>query len=264
MKKYYNIFSCLFTVVCMVSCSNDGFDKHESGLEYKYIIHNKDSVKTKPGDILVLNMRYTNNRDSILFDSREIAGDFRMRFGTPSHNGGCIEDGFALLHLGDSAQFLIDAQLFYTETRKMEVLDGVDPDSKLRFYVKLKRIMSVKELEKEKEAERLYNEKAESRILENYLRRANITVEPSLSGLYYIEEQEGAGEQPKTGQTVSVHYRGTFISGELFDSSYQRGKPWRFRMGMKQAIPGMEEGVAKMKPGGKAQLIYLHILLTVR
>lgn len=255
MKRNIKNVAYLCLLSCMFSCSSDDFKKHGSGLEYKFVIHNDDSVETKTGDILVLNMRYTNNNDSILFDSREISGSFRMRLGPPSHNGGCIEDGFSMMHLGDSALFLIDARLFYQETRKMQIPSGVDPNSKLKFYVRLKKILTIKELEEEKKAERLYNEKAETRILKNYLKRANITAEPSLSGLYYIEEEEGKGESPKTGQTVAIHYRGTFINGELFDSSYKRNEPWRFRLGIRQAVPGMEEGVAKMKVGGKAQLI---------
>jgi len=43
------------------------------------------------------------------------------------------------------------------------------------------------------------------------------------SGLQYQILQAGAGQSPKAADTVTVHYRGAFIDGKEFDSSYTRG-----------------------------------------
>jgi len=59
---------------------------------------------------------------------------------------------------------------------------------------------------------------------------------------------------PKTGQTVKVHYVGTLQSGQKFDSSRDRGKPFEFKIGTGQVIKGWDEGVAKMSVGQKAKL----------
>ncbi len=75
------------------------------------------------------------------------------------------------------------------------------------------------------------------------------------SGLYYIMEKEGTGEQAATGKTVSVHYNGTLASGKKFDASYDRGEPIKFPLGQGMVIPGWEEGIALLKVGGKAKLI---------
>lgn len=73
------------------------------------------------------------------------------------------------------------------------------------------------------------------------------------SGLVFIEEVAGKGESPKPTDTVSVNYRGTLIDGKEFDSSYKRGTPAEFPLN--GVIKCWTEGVAMMKPGGKAKLI---------
>ena len=73
------------------------------------------------------------------------------------------------------------------------------------------------------------------------------------SGLVYESLKEGTGASPAATDTVKVHYRGTFPdSGKEFDSSYKRGEPTEFPLNA--VIPCWTEGVAKMKPGGKAKL----------
>ncbi len=91
--------------------------------------------------------------------------------------------------------------------------------------------------------------------LKAYIEEHNITTEPTASGLYYIETREGTGVQAQAGNTVVVDYRGTFLDGEQFDSSYDRGEPFEFTLGAGQVIKGWDEGIAYMKEGGKATLI---------
>lgn len=75
------------------------------------------------------------------------------------------------------------------------------------------------------------------------------------SGLQYVVLEEGSGESPGQGSLVEVHYTGTLEDGTVFDSSYDRGSPIEFPLGLGQVIPGWDEGIALMKEGGKARLI---------
>lgn len=73
------------------------------------------------------------------------------------------------------------------------------------------------------------------------------------SGLLYIETKAGEGASPKATDKVTVHYHGSLRTGEVFDSSVDRGEPASF--GLNQVIPCWTEGVQKMKVGGKATLV---------
>lgn len=80
------------------------------------------------------------------------------------------------------------------------------------------------------------------------------------SGLMYIIETEGDGKQAEAGKKVKVHYRGTFVDGEKFDSSYDRDQPIEFPLGVGKVIKGWDEGIALLKEGSKAKLIIPYYL----
>jgi len=73
------------------------------------------------------------------------------------------------------------------------------------------------------------------------------------SGLIYSEIKPGTGAQPKTTDTVTVHYVGNLIDGKEFDSSIKRGQP--AILPLKKVFPCWAEGVAMMKVGGKSKLV---------
>jgi FKBP-type peptidyl-prolyl cis-trans isomerase len=66
---------------------------------------------------------------------------------------------------------------------------------------------------------------------------------------------KGTGIKATAGRKVTIHYTGKFIDGQIFDSSYERNKPFTFTLGALEVIPGLEEGVSLMQVGGKARLI---------
>jgi FKBP-type peptidyl-prolyl cis-trans isomerase len=78
---------------------------------------------------------------------------------------------------------------------------------------------------------------------------------PSGGGTLGIEDLVvGTGATAAVGDTVSVHYIGTLTNGTKFDSSYDRGQPYPFRIGAGQVIAGWDQGVPGMKVGGKRRL----------
>lgn len=69
------------------------------------------------------------------------------------------------------------------------------------------------------------------------------------SGLQYEILVLGTGEKPTASDIVKVHYHGTLIDGNVFDSSINRGEPITF--GLNQVIAGWTEGVQLMPVGSK-------------
>jgi peptidylprolyl isomerase len=87
----------------------------------------------------------------------------------------------------------------------------------------------------------------------------NKTMKKTPSGLQYVDEKEGTGEVPKSGQTCIVHYTGWLwennAKGKEFDSSKKRNAPIGFPLGEGKVIKGWDEGLSTMKAGGKRALL---------
>jgi len=95
-------------------------------------------------------------------------------------------------------------------------------------------------------------EKAREKALAE-IRRRWPDAQTTASGLRYLVLKRGSGGSPAFGANVTVHYKGELLDGTVFDSSYQRGSPARFRIG--QVIPGWNEALVGMKKGEKRLLI---------
>jgi len=99
--------------------------------------------------------------------------------------------------------------------------------------------------EARREREATANIEAGNEFLEENAQRDDVMV--TESGLQYRVVEEGTGAQPTAEDEVEVHYRGTLITGEEFDSSYQRGETVTFPLN--RVIPGWTEGVQLMSEG---------------
>ena len=81
------------------------------------------------------------------------------------------------------------------------------------------------------------------------------TVVGNAAKLQKTDLKVGTGKAAKTGDSVTVHYRGTLTNGTKFDASYDRNEPFSFPLGGGQVIQGWDEGVVGMKEGGKRKLV---------
>ncbi|MFQ5512305.1 MAG: FKBP-type peptidyl-prolyl cis-trans isomerase [Candidatus Krumholzibacteriia bacterium] len=71
------------------------------------------------------------------------------------------------------------------------------------------------------------------------------------SGLEIEQVAEGEGERPRPGDILGLIYVASYVDGGEFDRYQDREEPYRFRLGSQQVLPGLEEGVAGMRVGGK-------------
>jgi peptidylprolyl isomerase len=141
------------------------------------------------------------------------------------------EEGLAQLRVGDKARLWIPYQMAYGEQGR----GPIPPRADLIFDVEV-----------------LQAEAVMSAIPYDVHGRDTIATE---SGLKYIVVAPGRGEEPASGSMVVVHYTGYLTDGTMFDSSVERGTPFRFVLGQGQVIPGWDQGVALMRPGAKYRLI---------
>lgn len=142
------------------------------------------------------------------------------------------------------------------EVLQRGVLDGISgsdpamtPEETSKTLFELRRRV-VAQRQEENQALALKNLELARAFLADNAKRDDVTVRPS--GLQYRVIEAGGGKSPTPTDTVAVHYRGTFIDGTEFDSSYHREEPTRVKVNA--VIEGWTEALPLMKEGGKWEL----------
>ena len=107
---------------------------------------------------------------------------------------------------------------------------------------------AVKDKMKQAKAEQAKNLKAlNKQFLEENAKRDGVIV--TASGLQYEILEEGTGDKPAAESVVRTHYHGSFINGQVFDSSVTRNEPAEFALS--DVIPGWSEALQMMSVGSK-------------
>ena len=111
---------------------------------------------------------------------------------------------------------------------------------------------TIKEQRKQVEDDRSvkYQDLCKTFLLENAKREGVLMTD---SGLQYEILEAAEGKKPTIDQTVRVHYHGSFIDGQVFDSSITRNDPAEFNLS--QVIPGWSEALLMMPLGSKWRLV---------
>ncbi|MDX5346646.1 MAG: FKBP-type peptidyl-prolyl cis-trans isomerase [Hymenobacteraceae bacterium] len=261
---------------------NDEFRTADSGLQYKLYAKNEegnyvpkesaaaaDTTKgAKVGDFILMEMKYQNSEDSVLFDSfKDNEMPVILQVMEPTFIGG-LEDAFRLLEAGDSAVFKISADSLFNKTFMQPMPPFIKPGSQLTFFVRADKIMTREQAMEEQqrimmEQQKGMMERAEKQkvvdeeTIQNYLKEQNMTdMQKTENGVYYKITKKGTGAQPQPGDVVSVKYTGKLLNGQVFDSSdKQGGQPFQFVLGRGQVIPGWDEAIAKLSKGAQATLV---------
>lgn len=119
------------------------------------------------------------------------------------------------------------------------------PEAEMRQQVAIMRERMVREARARfEQAARENKAKSDRFLAEN---RAKNGVRTLPSGIQYRVIEEGTGPRATATSEVTVHYRGSLISGLEFDSSFARGEPVTFKVN--EMIPGWQEILPMMKVG---------------
>ena len=222
--------------------------KQASGLYYVPLATNASATKPAIGN--TVSVLYTGKLlDGTTFDASSLHNNVPISFqlgvgrvipGT----GGVIagfDEGVSLMHLGDSAIFIIPSGLAYGPAGSAPAIPA---NAVVRFNVKLTDVNFVL---------------TDDKLIQNYLALNSITTaQKQTSGLYFVPGVTNATAATTAGKTVSVLYTGKLLDGTVFDASSQHNNvPLQFVVGAtpKQVIPGFDEGISLMHKGDKATLL---------
>lgn len=204
------------------------------------IIEQGEGPKPSKGDIVKVHYTGSLKSTSEKFDSSVDRGapiEFPLGIGRVIPGW---DEGIAQLNKGTKARLIIPANMAYGPKGK----GTIPPNSDLVFEVEL---IDFKEGPKP--------------IVHEVYATDGKEIKETKSGLKYCIIEEGAGPKAKSGNVVTVHYYGYLKdTEEKFDSSFERGEPFKVSLGAGRVILGWEEGLALLNEGTKAKLIIPYTL----
>jgi len=240
------------------SCTNVGFKKTKSGLEYKVFEGDKKGQALKPGDIVKFDYKITY-KDSVVATSYGIVPGYDLvdSVGRPHE----FSEVLKLLKVGDS---LVTIQLFDSlqAINPMQVPTFMKKGDKLKTTIKVLGVFKGRDSVMADYQKELDNYRAkELAVIKKYLDKNNIKAE-LMNGVYVEIKEKGTGVPTIPGKEVSVNYTGYNFEGKFFDSNVDSTKqsmpheltPYAFLAGQQGAIQGMLQGVLAFNQGGKGRL----------
>ncbi len=217
--------------------------KQTSGLYYVPLVTNASATKPVAGN--TVSLLYTGKLlDGTTFDASSLHNNVPVSFqlgAMPPQVIAGFDEGVSLMHLGDSAIFVIPSGLAYGPNGSGTAIPA---NAVVRFNVKLTDINFAL---------------TDDKLIKNYLTLNSITTaQKQASGLYFVPGVTNATAATTPGKTVSVLYTGKLLDGTVFDASSQHNNvPLQFVVGAtpKQVISGFDEGISLMHKGDKATLL---------
>jgi len=271
------------------------FKKVGSSYERREIGPDGDpTYKDRLNKFLLGHMKYTTGKDSVLQNTRRDVGMPVPLPLKELKQKGMPDEALSLLQPGDSGvfRFQVDSLikpksgqpvppflrkggnvvLMYVATEPKIITEAeaqaMQPELQKRaMAAQLKQRMASpeyqKQMKEQKDAQAKMlatpavqeQMKKDDALMQEYIKKNGLNMQKTASGIYYQVLKPGTGATPKPGQSVSVNYNGTLLSGKLFDSSDKQGKPIDFPIGQGAVIPGWDEGIALLNKGSKAILL---------
>ena len=252
------------------------------------------TYKDRVGKFLLGNMQYRTGKDSVLQNTRRDVGMPVPLPLQELKQKGAPDEALSMLQPGDSGvfRFQVDSlikpksgqpvpkflrnggnvvMMYVATTNKLITqaeASAMQPELQKRaMAAQMKQRMASPEYAKQMQEQKAAQAKTmatpavqaqlkkDDAVLQEYIKKNNLKVQKTASGVYYQVLKPGTGPKPTAGQTVSVNYNGTLLSGKLFDSSDKTGKPIDFPIGQGAVIPGWDEGISLLNKGSKAILL---------
>ena len=253
MKYFFRYFSVLLLAACTSGSEYPGYSKDKSGIYFQLHKIGESDVKAAYGDYITCDLVYKTITDSVFFTGRRKLQLTQADFDTS------VNYCFTLLSKGDSASFVLPANVFFLRTLETDIPSYIKPNSNLIVTIGIIDIQTELEYEAEKEAFLTWIEDFgdyEKVLLQQFLRQERLAVQPSGSGLVYLKTIAGTGKKVEIGDTVTINYEGKFLNGKFFDSTVRRKQPFQFVYGSEwQVVKGLEEAIGMMCEGEKSIVI---------
>jgi FKBP-type peptidyl-prolyl cis-trans isomerase len=221
--------------------------------------------------VLLVNLQYRTDRDSLLMDSRQRQpGPVPVGLPPTAPRHGSIEEAMSLLVPGDSAIFRFQADSAFAQMRQPVPPFVRRGGNALRLIIVPKELVTMEQMQARQQA-MMAEQQRQSQAREAaqlpkdnaaivaYMAKNKLTANAKKTpgGTWYVITKRGTGPLPAVGKLVKVRYRGTVLAtGKEFDASDKHGTaPFEFTLGQGQVIQGWDQGIAVLPVGSKATLL---------
>jgi len=256
-KQFVKFILLLLPLIFIFSCSKqkyNGYDKSESGVYYKYYKTSNDTAKVRLGDYVVVNMEY-HLADTVLFDSKKIEDELSFQVVEPIFKGD-IYEAIKMMSVGDSMSFVVVADSFFLKTTANQQLpDFVSAGEPMYYDVKLLERQTPEQHKNALEQMHIAARKKEMSTLLSYLRENKIDTPPLSSGLYLLEQKNGHGPLPDTGDILKVKLKVAELNGKQLYSNQKSSVPLQIEFGKPFDTRGFMQGLSMMRKGSKTKLL---------
>ena len=248
----------------MFACNNQsiykGYTQTASGLYYKLQTIGEGKRRPILGDYLQMSATYKTQTDSVFMDSYSCneTGMVILPYNYSSFKGS-FEEILSKMNEGDSVSFIVNADSLFEKFFKAKIPFFIHKGGIVKMDVKLHKILNnegyYSELNK-------FNKLIEDRDIEEqrklnaYLSSNKAMFSLINSGIYCFPIKKGTGERVKIGDALKIHYKGYFLNGKQFESTYDRAQPMEYTFGEQgQVIKGLEKAISFMNEGDKTKFI---------
>lgn len=245
-----------FSLLILASCE-EGFKETKGGLKYK-IVQDKEGKTAEPGDIIHMHLKYNNAVDTL--NTWKYGNPIKVEFDSLDIEPGSLEEGFLKLSTGDSAVFQVKNNILY-QRMNMKLPEKLKPEERTSVHVKVDTIITlqsrldyisnIKGIMLEDDTVRAQLQK-EQDTLKKYAQKHDLNYSVTENGVLVAVIDSGKGEKAQIKDKLVVHYRGKFLNDSIFQSSFEMGDPFYFRLGSAQAILGWDEALAGLREGAEA------------
>ncbi|MDP2388113.1 MAG: FKBP-type peptidyl-prolyl cis-trans isomerase [Bacteroidota bacterium] len=260
-NKIHALLCGIFALIGFYSCTKkelreDGFSVADNGLYYKLCEIGEGQKNPEEGDLVLLNVNFRTQKDSLFFDSRHNAwmGYFlkvdNSKRGFQSYLDAMLE--------GDSLVFMVNSKVFFREVFDSELPFFSKNDTIVKAEIRLMAIMDSSEMNAynySKLLELKENSVNEGEQILNFAKANWKEFDSIPEQLLFKKLISTKDSSVIEGKTVSIKYTGFFLDGRIFDNA-QSSKPFDFTYGsQQQLLPGLQIALGVMHKGEIAKFI---------
>jgi FKBP-type peptidyl-prolyl cis-trans isomerase len=269
----------------LIGCDRCLFTKTRTGLSYR-IEEKGKGPKPTHGQLLLIDLLYQTKDKEVLFNSNDNNAPVVVPYDDSLYTAdGGIYEAISMLAKGDKYIFKIPAKtLLGDQFKTLAEKHTLQENTPLYLHMYLKDITTEEEFQK-MEAEyyqaMIDQQKQQAaqqlpkdlEVINDYLKKNQINAFTTSSGLRYVIDQPGQGDNPQPGNTVKVNYIGKTLEGQVFDTNIveeaqkhnlydarRKYEPMTFQIGEGGMIEGFEEGIKLLKKQAKARLFIPSVL----